>query len=493
MFTYLKNIWRITAIRLSVIYTLIFGLAAVGVIGYMTGGTINVLRKEIEKSIDEEVQGLTRVYASYGIRGLVRSLELRSRAPGANLYVLTSGSGEIIGGNVPNFDKRIMRRSGWTKRPFRYQRYESASDDAKRDNWEDDNENDDWFDDDDWHDDDDHHFAIARILEVPNGMRVLVGRDIGDTEDMRHVISSSFKIALGSMLLLGLATWFFVGRRALKRIDQVSKSSLRIMGGDKTERLPISGSRDEFDRLSENLNHMLDRIHKLDDGLKEMSVNIAHDLKTPITRLRNKADMALSLRGKPSEREKALETIIADCDQIVRTFDSLLMISRVESGASVVNMNEVDAVALVSDVHELFEAVADEEGIKLTLSPLPTKSAAIKGNRELLSQALSNLIDNAIKYGAQSNNTPEIELSLNCDKTHCRISVSDNGPGISRENRERVRERFVRLDESRTLEGNGLGLSLVEAIIQLHGGELVLEDNNPGLSATLVLPVETIQ
>ena len=478
MFTYLRNIWRITAIRLSVIYTLIFGLAAFGVVAYMTGGTINVLRKEIEKSIDEEVQNLAAIYGARGLRGLVRTLELRSRAPGANLYVVATANGEIIGGNVPSFDTRVMQRTGWTGRPFRYQRFESLA------------ATDDDDDDADWRDREKHNFAIARILEMPNGMRVLVGRDIGDTEEMRQVIGSSFTVALGSMLLLGLATWFFVGRRALKRIDQVSKSSLRIMSGDKSERLPISGSRDEFDRLSENLNHMLDRIHRLDDGLKQMSDNIAHDLKTPITRLRNKADLALSLKGKPKEREKTLETIIADCDQIVRTFDSLLMISRVESGATVVKMSDIDLVALVNDVHELYEAVADEAGIELVLANSTNDKISISGNRELLSQAISNLIDNAIKYGDNGNEQAVIKVSIDCDRSHCRISVADNGPGISVDDRARVRERFVRLDKSRTLDGNGLGLSLVEAIVQLHNGQLELDDNQPGLIATLVLPVE---
>ncbi len=474
MFNYLRNIWRITAIRLSVIYTLIFGLAAFGVVAYMTGGTINVLRKEVQKSIDDEVQGLSRIYATRGLRALVRSLELRSRAPGANLYIIATSSGDIIGGNVPSIDPRIMRRTGWTGRPFRYQRFGSVP--ASTD------------EDDDWHDRDGNHFAIARVLAIPNGMRVLVGRDIGDTEELRHVIGSSFMVALGSMLLLGLATWFFVGRRALKRIDQVSKSSVRIMSGDKRERLPISGSRDEFDRLSENLNHMLDRIHKLDDGLKQMSDNIAHDLKTPITRLRNKADAALSLKGKPRERDKALEAIISDCDQIVRTFDSLLMISRVESGSTVVKMSDIDMLALVNDVHELYEAVAEEAGIQFELSPNDRERITLMGNRELLSQAISNLIDNAIKYGRAANKAAIIKLSIECDSKFCRISVSDNGQGISANERDRVRERFVRLDESRTLEGNGLGLSLVEAIVQLHGGRLDLADNKPGLIATLVLP-----
>lgn len=462
MFARVRSLLRITAVRLSIIYTLIFGVVAVGIVAYMTGATVNVLRQQYEESIEKEVQGLARVYRNRGLRSLIGTLERRARAPGANLYVVTNPSGEIIAGNVPKLQAGIMRRVGWTGRPFRYYRY---GDDEAAD-----------------------HRAIARVIEVPNGLRILVGRDIGEHEGFRNVVRRSFTLALGTMLALGLLTWFFVGRRALKRIDQVSQSSVRIMGGDRSERLPISGSGDEFDRLSENLNHMLDRIHTLDDGLKQMSDNVAHDLKTPITRLRNKADEALSMSGDETTRNEIIQTIIADCDQIVRTFDALLMISRVESGASVARMSLIDLVEIIRDVHELYEASADEEGVELTLNLNKSEKETITGNRELLAQALSNLIDNALKYGVADVSNPSIAVTLVKEVGGFNLRVSDNGIGIVEEDRERVKDRFVRIDKSRNKNGNGLGLSLVEAIATMHGGKLTLHDNAPGLIAQLYLP-----
>lgn len=462
MFKRTRSLLRVTAVRLSIVYTLIFGLVAVGLVAYMTGATVNVLRKQFEESINTEVQGLAVIYRQRGLRALVSTLERRARSPGANLYLVTSSSGEILGGNVPWIEDRVMRRTGWTGRPFRYERYGDTGVET--------------------------HRAIARVLEVPNGLRILVGRDIGETEGFRNVVRRSFTLALGTMVALGLLTWFFVGRRALKRIDDVSNSSVRIMGGDRSERLPVTGSGDEFDRLSESLNKMLDRIHNLDDGLKQMSDNIAHDLKTPITRLRNKADEALRTTGDATAREAMIADMISDCDQIVKTFDALLMISRVESGASVAKLARLDVREVLGDVHELYEALQEEAGFALRLELKVDGPVMIDGNRELLSQAVSNLIDNAMKYGKPSSGDAEICLALDVTGAGVMISVSDNGEGIGEGDRERVKERFVRLDKSRNQSGNGLGLSLVEAVATLHKGKLLLQNNNPGLRATLSVP-----
>ncbi|MEM9277557.1 MAG: HAMP domain-containing sensor histidine kinase [Pseudomonadota bacterium] len=454
MFARARSLLRVTAVRLSIIYTIIFGLLAVGIVAYMTGATVNVLRQQFEESINQEIVGLSRIYRQNGLRHLISVLERRSRRPGANLYVVTSPSGEIVAGNVPRLQNGVMNRIGWTGRPFRYYRYGEGDEEDNR--------------------------AIARVLEVPNGIRILVGRDIGEHEELREIVGRAFKIAIGTMLGLGILTWFFVGRRALKRVDQVSKSSVRIMAGDRSERLPVSGAGDEFDRLSENLNHMLDRINRLDDGLKQMSDNIAHDLKTPITRLRNKADHALSMSEDAEAQNRELEDIISDCDQIVKTFDALLMISRVESGSKVAQMGAVNLKELMTDVYELYEAAAEEQSVQLSLE-LRDEDIEINGNRELLSQALSNLIDNALKYSAGSQVEPQVILSVRKMEKQVGLVVSDNGPGIPDDDRNRVTERFVRLDKSRNKSGNGLGLSLVKAIAELHRGILVLEDNNPGL------------
>ena len=457
MLSRVSSLLRVTAVRLSIIYTLIFGLLAIGIVFYMTGATVNVIREQYQTSIDQELTGLSRIYRRGGINSLIRTLERRARAPGANLYVIANPQGEIVAGNVPRLQSGIMSRTGWTSAAFKYERYDAE--------------------------DDREHRAIARVLEMPNGMRILVGRDIGEYEGFRNVVGQAFKLALGTMVALGLLTWFFVGRRALRRIDRVSKSSMLIMGGDRSERLPVTGANDEFDRLSENLNHMLDRITHLDDGLKQMSDNIAHDLKTPITRLRNKAEEALSSGDDASAQQNKIEEIIEDCDRIVKTFDALLTISRVESGATVAKMDRMNPVELLADVYELYEAVAEEEQCELTLQESPKKDVIIKGNRELLSQALSNLIDNALKYGGN-----EITLSLEFENNLIKMIIADNGRGIEKEDREKVKGRFVRLDKSRNQPGNGLGLALVNAIANLHSGRLLIEDNNPGLRVILEIP-----
>lgn len=451
------SLFKVTAVRLSIIYTVIFGVLALGIVFYMTGATVNVLREQYQTSIDEEVTGLARIYRRGGVNSLVRTLDRRARAPGANLYVITNPQGEIIAGNVPKMQNRIMSKIGWTKRPFRYERFDDDSDKE--------------------------HRAIARVLEVPNGMRILVGRDVSEYEDVREIVRRGFNLALGTMVALGLLTWFFVGRRALKRIDQVSKSSQRIMGGDKSERLPITGTQDEFDRLSENLNHMLDQINELDDGVKQMSDNIAHDLKTPITRLRNKAEEAFSLENKPQEQQEKIADIIDDCDSIVKTFDALLMISRVESGSTVAKLERLKTANILSDVYELYEALVEDENKQLKLEVNLPDNLEIMGNRELLSQAISNLIDNAIKYGGDV-------ITLNAELQHndLRIKVVDSGEGIAEEDRDRVIERFIRLDKSRNMSGNGLGLSLVKAISKMHKGSFKLTDSDQGFAALLKIP-----
>ena len=451
--------FSVTAVRLSIIYTVIFGLLSVGIVIYLVGGTIDILTRQYEESIDTEVQGLARVYRARGITVLIRTLERRSRVPGANLYLVTDPNGRVIGGNVPRIQSGVMDKIGWTHKPFRYFPYEEEN--SRRD-----------------------YRAIARVLELPSGIRILVGRDIGEHEGFRRIVRRAFLTALGTMLALGLLTWFFVGRRALKRLNDVSKSSQRIMAGDRSERLPVTGVGDEFDRISTDLNTMLDRINSLDEGLKQMSDNIAHDLKTPITRLRNKAHDALRQIGETGRDE--IEDIISDCDQIVKTFDALLMISRVESGSTVARFTEVDLVAILNDMHELYEPVAEESGADLILEINNLETAPVEGNRELISQALTNLIDNAMKYG-NSASKPKIEISISGTLELYRIVVADNGSGIDVDDRTKALERFGRLEKSRTKHGNGLGLSLVSAIAKLHNGELVLDNNNPGLKAVLEL------
>ena len=255
-------------------------------------------------------------------------------------------------------------------------------------------------------------------------------------------------------------------------------------------RLPVAGTGDELDRLADHLNAMLERIEALMRGLKEVSDNIAHDLKTPLTRLRNRCEQTLRHPTGDAAYRAALESTIAESDDLIRTFDALLMIARAESGQARDNMIEFDAAEIARDVGELYEPLADEKGIALKVET--NGAAPVRGNRELVSQALANLVDNAIKYArpdGKVNGTPtEVVVKAGKDGERITLSVADHGPGIPDADRGRVVERFVRLEQSRSEPGSGLGLSLASAVARLHGGELKLEDNHPGLRSMIALP-----
>jgi len=277
----------------------------------------------------------------------------------------------------------------------------------------------------------------------------------------------------------------------LKRIDRMSDAGKKIMAGDLSQRLPVGGSGDEFDRLSVSLNNMLERIEKLNEGLRQVSDNIAHDLKTPLTRLRNKAADALDIEDG-EVRRSALEGIISESDQLIRTFNALLMISRVEAGSVAAEMSPIELSAIVADSAELYEPVADEAGMALNSEIEP--GIEIQGNRELIGQAIFNLLDNAIKYSADTECAGSVSVKLRRRPDGICLSVADHGPGVPPDRREDVLKRFVRLDESRSKPGTGLGLSLVEAIMELHGGTLELSDTEPGnaerpgLTVSMVFP-----
>jgi len=273
----------------------------------------------------------------------------------------------------------------------------------------------------------------------------------------------------------------------LRRIDTISSTSNKIMSGNLSERVPVTGRNDEFDALATNLNLMLDRIEQLMQGMKEVTDNVAHDLKTPLTRLRNKAESALRDGQNEATRKQALETTIEESDKLIKTFNALLMIARAEAGTPSGALSEIDLSAVVLDVAELYGPLAEDQGLALETDI--DEGVRINGNRELLGQALVNLIENALKYYEPSEGKAGlIKVSLKRAGARVRIEVTDNGPGIPAEDRGRVVERFVRLEKSRTEPGSGLGLSLVAAVAQLHKGELRLEDNAPGVRAVVDLP-----
>lgn len=457
-------LFKSTAVRLSALYIVLFALCAAFLVFYVTALSQRLLDQQTRESLQTEVQEVQRAYDRGGIAVLFRVMQRRASQPGANIYVIASPVGEILAGNVASVQPGTFDREGWTRMPFRYERYTENLDPP--------------------------HLAVGHVFRLDNGLRVLVGRDLGEPTKFRLLVRNALMVALAIMGGGALLIWFAIGRNALKRIDRVSAASKKIIGGDLAQRLPVSGSGDEFDRLSQGLNEMLERIYKLNEGLRQVSDNIAHDLKTPLTRLRNKAADALS-QDDEVKRRAALEGIIAESDQLIRTFNALLMISRVESGSIAAELTVLDVSAIAADSAELYEPVADEAGLALTCDIAPGLS--VRGNRELIGQAISNLIDNAIKY-ADGAEDRRLHLSLQRRGGEVAIALADHGPGIPEEKRLEVIKRFVRLDASRSKPGTGLGLSLVEAVMALHGGRLELQATDPtatdypGLTVTMVFP-----
>ena len=459
--TALGKLLRTTAFQLTLVYLLIFILFAVSLLGYFALNTRRLITEQITRTVTAEVTRLREQYTEAGIRGLVLFIDLRSRRPGSSLYLVTTPTGEALAGNVAALAPGALDHPGWIETSYR--RIEAP--------------------------DDVEHRAMVQVVELPGGFRLLVGRDLEERERIYGIIANAGRWSFALVVVLGLAGGFFVSRRVLKRIDAMTDTAQTIMAGDLAGRLPIAGTGDELDRLAGNLNVMLERIEALMGGLKEVTDNIAHDLKTPLTRLRNRCEQALRTARGDGEYRAALEATIAESDELIRTFDALLMIARAESGHPRDNMTEFDAAAIARDVGELYEPLAEEKGIALKVEA--EAAAPVRGNRELVSQALANLIDNAIKYAGPTKvngAAAEIVVKAGNDGERITLSVADRGPGIPDADRGRVVERFVRLEQSRSEPGSGLGLSLASAVARLHGGELRLEDNQPGLRSTIALP-----
>ena len=470
--TALGKLFRTTTFKLTLVYLTVFALFAAFLLGYFALNTRRLITEQITETVNAEITGLSEQYRIGGIRRLVIVIDARARRPGSSLYLVTTFNGDALAGNVTALAPGILDNPGWTETAYRrLDEAEGTARPAQQAHPE--------------------HLALVRVFQLPGGFRLLVGRDLEERERIYRIVLSAGRWSVAIVIILGLAGGLFVTRRVLRRVDAMTETTKTIMEGDLGGRLPVAGTGDELDRLAQNLNAMLERIEALMQGLKEVSDNIAHDLKTPLTRLRNHAEQALRAAGNDAEYRAALEATIEESDGLIRTFNALLMIARAESGQARDDMNEFDAAEIAHDVGELYEPLAEEKGIALKVeAEVP---ARLKGNRELISQALANLVDNAIKYVAPpaepaNGVAPEIVVQALNSGDRILLTVADTGPGIPETDRSHVVERFVRLEQSRSQPGSGLGLSLASAVARLHGGELTLEDNHPGLKSVIALP-----
>ncbi len=457
--TALGKLLRATAFRLALAILALSAVVAGIVLTVVAWQVITVVDSEIAQTIEAEAKGLADQYAQGGVRRLGRVIEARTHQPGSSLYLLTDPAGEPLAGNVEQIPPGVLEHPAFVDTPYRAA---AGGEHYRR--------------------------ALARIYVLPGGFRLLVGHDLGDRARIGSVMVRALAISLVFFAALGA---LFVARRVLIRIDAINTSAHGIMAGDLTQRLPVSGSGDELDRLAEGLNEMLARIAELMQGLREVSDNIAHDLRTPLTRLRNHAEAALAFGGDAATYRTALEKTIEESDALIRIFNALLLIARAEAGGDVEAPHPIDVGEAARSVAELYEPIADEAGIDLKVE---TEGAlVVRGNRELIGQTIANLVDNALKYGAPRGGAaarPDVVISARRVGASVVLTVADRGPGIAPADRARVLERFVRLEGSRSRPGSGLGLSLAVAVARMHGGMVELEDNEPGLRVRVTLPAD---
>ena len=301
--TALGRLVRTTTFKLTLVYLTVFALFAVVLLGYFAWTTQRLVTEQITETVDAEITGLAEQYRQGGLRRLVLSVENRTRRPGSSLYLVTTFSGEALTGNIGSLMPGVLDRTGWTETLYRRQ---EEADSAE-------------------------HWALVRVFQLPGGFRLLVGRDLDERERLLKIITDAGRWSIGVVVVLGLAGGFFVTRRVLRRVDAMSETTKTIMAGDLSGRLAIAGTGDELDRLAGSINAMLERIELLMRGLKEVSDNIAHDLKTPLTRLRNRCEAALRNAQDQTDYRATLEATIEESEGLIRTFNALLMIARAES------------------------------------------------------------------------------------------------------------------------------------------------------------------
>ena len=460
--TGLYKLTRTSAFRLSMLYFGLFATIAAAATAYIYHQTDKLVTERLAEAIAQEERSLDLKYRTYGQEGLKLEIAERSLAPGNSLYLLANAEGGYLGGNLKTISGDLWNAQGPSV--FYYRRIHNGRSEDR--------------------------FAVATVLRLTNGARLVIGRDIEDQREFGARVRAAFLWTMAGILIVGLGGGLLISRQLLTRMEGMTETTQSIMAGDLSRRIPLSGNDDEFDRLAASLNVMLTRIGELIAGFREVSDNIAHDLRTPLNRLRNRVEAALREKADAECYRDALQTTIEEADDLIKTFDALLSIARLEAGVAQNSGKRFDLSSVIADLAELYEPVAEEHGIDLMVDV--EEGVSIIGRRELIAQAVANILDNAIKYSvpggkpaAGEAGRAEITLRLRQSGEHADIVIADRGPGIPEADRERVLRRFIRLEASRSQPGTGLGLSLAAAVARIHKGALILSDNCPGLKVTL--------
>lgn len=443
--------FKSSAFRITLVYVLFFSLSVFTILGFIYWSTIVYKTRLTDEDINAEITSLSNIYASRGYPGLltVLSERIQLQRPGdSTLYLLTDDQFKPLVGNINRWPSIAYNSEGWL--------------DFKLDD-EDSNGR--------------EFSARARTFEVENRFNLLVGQGMKDLTNMTTLVGRALFWGVILSLALGVISGYLLRRTLRSRLGAINQTSRKIMMGDLRKRIATRGTGDEFDELAMNLNGMLDQIEHGMEGVRRVSDNIAHDLKTPLARLKNRVEeLRRGVAGNHGQ-EVAVEKIISEADGLLATFNALLRIARIEYREQRKDFKSVDINSILSDLQELYEPLIEEK--QQSFDVQISKSVMVFADRDMLFQAFANLLDNAIKY------TPShgvISIKSYKENRNWVIEISDNGPGIPKDQYEKVVQRFYRLDQSRTTPGSGLGLALVFAVLKLHQFELSFADNEPGLN-----------
>lgn len=485
----LRAILASSTFRLALLYVVLLATSMLFLLGFVYWSTAGFMARQTDATINAEIRGLAEQYRRSGVRGLTTVIAERlQRDPGgAGLYLLADETGQPLVGNLNRWPTEPIAPSGWMDFRVRDSAAGARAEPGRSE------------------------AARAKVFRLRGGLRLLVGRDVRELSAVRDLMLDALWSGLALTVALALLGGWLISASVVRRLETVNQVSREIMEGDLSRRVPSDGSGDDFDQLAVNLNRMLARIEQLMASVREVSDNIAHDLRTPLTRLR--AKLELLVQGElPAAARADAEQAAADAEELLGTFNALLRIARIESGSRRAAFARFDLAESVRDLAELYEPLAADSSQRLEVSA--PDALWVMGDRDLLFQACANLVDNAIKYtpaggiivleaAAVMPEMPSALLKSAVDEApgrgaaglafgparEVRVTVKDSGPGIPPQWREKVCERFFRLDDSRSSPGSGLGLSLVRAVAELHDARLELEDNGPGLRVSIVLPL----
>ncbi len=439
---------RTSSFQLALLYMVVFATSVFLLLAFIYWRTAGFMTAQTDETIEAEIAGLAEQYRGRGVNGLITIIRERvARDPNAkSVYLLTTDDFVKLAGNIETWPESAGSDSGW----INFTLNEAVG-------WK-----------------GSERLARARVFEVQGGLRLLVGRDVDELTSVKRVIETAINWGMGITLALALLGGFLMSRSTTRRIEVINNTSRRIMNGHLSLRIPTRGTEDDFDQLAENLNQMLDRIVYLMEGIRHVSDNIAHDLRTPLTRLRNQLENTLMSVDNDEARDQAGRAV-AEADQLLATFNALLRIARLETRGNAADMKPVSLDELVTDACELYEALAEDkdQSFKQNLE----NGVMVEGDRDLLFQMVSNLIDNAIKYTPEQG---EIGVCVRKDGADAVFEVQDTGIGIPDDEKDQVFQRFYRVGKSRSLPGNGLGLSLVSAVADIHQARILLRDTHPG-------------